>query len=120
MALETNTVDLDAARFEGGDEVCGSGGFGAGIVDVVIIVVELDVWVIKGGSLKGDGDVLGADGVVEDIRSVGTVVIEGFVHDVPGVTLALVVGDFALDMSLHSSNQSFVRPCTASNPVWQL
>jgi hypothetical protein len=32
-----------------------------------------------------------------DILSVGTIFIQGFVHDVPGVTLALVMSDFALD-----------------------
>ena len=57
MALEAYTVDFDATGVEGGDEVLGSGGFGAGIFDVVVIVVEFYGAVIEGGCFEGDGDV---------------------------------------------------------------
>jgi hypothetical protein len=65
MGLETDTVDLDSAGLEGGDEVCSGSGFGTGVLDVVVVVVELDVWVVESSGLESDGDVFGSDGVEE-------------------------------------------------------
>ena len=57
MGLEAYTVNFDASGFERGDEVLGSGGFGAGRFDIVVIVVEFYFAVVEGGSFEGDGDV---------------------------------------------------------------
>lgn len=94
MRLQPDAVDFDTPGFERFDEVQSSGGFGAGVFDVVVVVVELYTGVGGGCCLEGDGDVFGADGVKEDVGTVGAVVVEGFVHNVPGVTFAFVVCDF--------------------------
>jgi hypothetical protein len=61
MPLQTNAVDFYAAGFEGGDEILGRGCFGAGVFDVIVVVVELYTAVVESCGLEGDGDVLGAD-----------------------------------------------------------
>jgi len=57
MGLEAYTVNFDAAGFERGDEVLGSGGLSAGGFNVVVIVVKFYLAVVEGGSFEGDGDV---------------------------------------------------------------
>ncbi len=61
MGLEAYTVNFDAAGFERGDEVLGCSGFCAGVFDIVVIVVELYLAVVEGGSFEGDGDVFWSD-----------------------------------------------------------
>ncbi len=100
MCLQADAVDLDAPGFERLDEVLGSGGFGAGIFDVVVVVVQLYGRVGGGCGLEGDGDVLRADGVVEDVSTVGAVIVEGFVYNVPSIAFASVVGNFIGDVVL--------------------
>jgi hypothetical protein len=78
VRLETNTVDLDVSSLETLDKVLGSSGLGAGILNVVVIVVELDLEVVlldcsRGGS-ECNVDVVRADGVEPDVRSPGGVV----------------------------------------------
>lgn len=125
VALESDAVNLDVAGLEGLDDVPGGGGFGARVLDVVVIVVQLDVGVVESSSLECDGDVLGSNlallacscevshgaySVVEDINPVGTVVIESLIDHVPGIALALVMGDFTLDMFLQCSDERGVGP----------
>lgn len=101
VALQTDAVDAGAAvGLDLLDEGDGVGGLGAGVLDVVVIVVELGGRVGGGGGGKGQGDVLEAQGGVEDVGAVAAGVVEGFVDDVPGVALALVVADFAGDVRL--------------------
>jgi hypothetical protein len=126
MGLEADAVDLDAAGLERLDDVLGCGGLGPGVLDVVIVVVQLDIRIVQNCSLERDGDILssnlalvsishgvrlgGTYGGVEDVNPVGAIVIEGFIDHVPGVALALIVGDLALDMGLQRSNKGGVRP----------
>jgi hypothetical protein len=61
MGLEAYTVNFDAAGFERGDEVLGSGRFGAGGFDVVVIVIEFYLAVVESCSFEGNGDVFWSD-----------------------------------------------------------
>ena len=61
VALQTDAVDFDAARFEGFDEVLGGGGFGAAVFNIVVVVVEFHAGVVKRRGFEGNGDVFGSD-----------------------------------------------------------
>jgi len=61
VGLETDAVDLDVASFEALDEVECCGCFCAGVFNVVVVVVEFDVWVVEDGGFEGDGDVFGTN-----------------------------------------------------------
>lgn len=98
VALQTHTVNLGPVGLHLLDERYGVGGLGAGVLDVVVIVVQLGARVGSGGRREGQGDVVEAHGVVEDVGAVAARVVEGFIDDVPGVALALVVADFAGDV----------------------
>jgi hypothetical protein len=50
--------------------------------------------------------------VVEYISSIGTIIVKGFVDYVPGIALALVVSNFALNMSLHGRDKRCIGPGT--------
>jgi hypothetical protein len=89
MGLETNTVDSDPVLLEETDNALGTLGLGAGRLKVVVIVVQLGLGVGLGSGLEGQGEVFLAENLVEDGLAVGAVLVEGLVHDVPGVALAL-------------------------------
>lgn len=50
------------------------------------------------------------DGRVEDINSVGSVIIQSFVYNIPAVALALIMRDLVRNMVLHGSNESRISP----------
>lgn len=100
MPLQTDAVNLGAVRLDLLDEGHGVGGLGARVLDVVVVIVQLGGRVGSGGGGKGYRDVVEAHGVVEDVGAVAARVVEGFVDDVPGVALPLVVADFAGDVCL--------------------
>ena len=76
MALEADTIDGDAIGEELFDEVEHRGRLRARLLDVVVVDVQLRVRVRRAGGLKCDGDVGRVEGVVEDVRPPGTVVVE--------------------------------------------
>jgi hypothetical protein len=47
---------------------------------------------------------------VEDVNTVCPVVVEGFIYNIPGVALPLVVCDFVRDVVLQSSNEGCICP----------
>ena len=61
MALETNAVNFNATGFKRGDKVLCCSCFGAGVFNVVIVVIELYSGVILSGRLISDGNIFGAD-----------------------------------------------------------
>ena len=77
VALEADTVERDALGLERLDEVKERGRLRAGVLDVVLVDVELGVGVGSPGGLERDADVGGTKSVVEDIRAPGTVIVEG-------------------------------------------
>jgi hypothetical protein len=100
MPLQANAVDFGTSGLERLDEVERGGGFGAGVFDVVVVVVGLYGGVGGGCGLVGNGDVFRADGVVEDVGTIGAVVVEGFIYDILGITFAFAVGHFIGDVVL--------------------
>ena len=57
MTLKTDAVDFDPASFETCDYGLGGSCFGAGVFDVVIVVVEFYAGVVLSCGLEGYGDV---------------------------------------------------------------
>lgn len=76
VALETNTVDLDAVRLDQLDNLQGARGLVASPFNVVIVVVELHVGVGGGSGGKGNRKIGFTDGLVEDVLAVGAILIE--------------------------------------------
>ena len=48
-----------------------------GVFDVVVVDVELGARVCSTSSLESDGDESGVEGVVENVRTPSTVIVEG-------------------------------------------
>ena len=76
MALESDTIERHAGGLEGLDEVEQRRGLRAGVLNVVLVDVELGVRIGRTRCLKGDADVGGTEGVVEDVRAPCTVIVE--------------------------------------------
>lgn len=81
VALESDTVEWHAGGLERLDEVEQRGGLRAGVLDVVLVDVELGAWVGGARCLKSNADVGRAESVVEDIRAPGTVIVERLWRD---------------------------------------
>lgn len=81
VTLETDTIEGNVGSLELLDEVLESGRFGTGTLDVVIVDVEFGIRVGLSGCLEGDRDVVCAEGVVEDVCTEGTVIVEGLYMD---------------------------------------
>jgi hypothetical protein len=64
MRLESNAVDLDFSRLEFFDEVVSGGCLGAGVLEPVVVIVELDVF-----SGLGNGFLRKLEGEVEVFRA---------------------------------------------------
>lgn len=108
MTLKADAVDLGAILFDKFDDVLCAGGFGARRLNVIIVVVEFRGGVGGRGGCEGNGDVGGADGSVEDVLAVGAVFVEGFIHNIPVIALAFVVGHFVRDVVLHDIDEGGV------------
>jgi hypothetical protein len=115
MSLQADTINLDAPSLERLDEIQGGCGFGARVLDIVVVVIELHIWISGRSGLEGDGDVLWADGVIEDVRTVCPIIIEGFVYNIPSITFAFVMRDFINNMVLKSCNQGCICPRVGSD-----
>ena len=71
MGLETDAVDFYPAGLEGGDEGLRGGGFGAGVFDVVVVIVEFYVGIVLRCDFEGDWNVFGADLIEISMDCVG-------------------------------------------------
>ena len=76
MSLETDTVDTGTRGLHETDQPVGCGGLGAGVLDAVVVVVQLGGRVCCCGCGKGYGDICFSYGLVEDVGTVGSVVVE--------------------------------------------
>jgi hypothetical protein len=52
---------------------------------------------------------------VEDVNAVCPIVVEGFIYDIPGVALPLVMCDLVGDVVLQSSNEGCICPGARSD-----
>lgn len=118
VRLETDTVDLDATGLEAADEdIVSSSGLGAGSLDVVVVVVELDAEVVvldrALGLRESLVEIFRTDDLVEDtavVPSAGWVVSQSLVDDVPRVAVVAEVGNGLIDMVLHGGEKGLVGP----------
>lgn len=78
VALKTDTVNGNVRALKGFNEVLHSSGFGTCALNVVVVDVELGAGIGGACSLEGDGDVAGAEGIVEYVSAPCSVVVEGF------------------------------------------
>jgi len=78
MGLHSYTIDLDSSGFQSLDDIQSGGSFVACRLNVVVVVVELDIWVVFSGGGECDGDVFGTDLSCQDflcLRSVKLTVL---------------------------------------------
>lgn len=120
MCLCTNTVNLDVLLLETTDKLLHSLGLIAARLEVVVVDVELRVGVNLGGGLEGELKVVLADDVVEDGLAEGAIIVEGLVHNVPGVALALPLGEDLGDVVNHHGGESLLSPVTELDPFGEL
>jgi len=120
VALDTNTVEGDTLGLQTLDEVDHSSRLCTGILNVVVIDVELGIGVGCTSGLEGNGDVANADVVVEDIGTVGTIIVERLVDDIPAVYLTLIMTCDIGDVVRHGSSQRGVVPVAVSDPRREL
>lgn len=76
MPLETDAVDLDSRVLDELDNRTRTGGLRAAVFKVVVVVVKLNVRICGSGSSEGNGNICLADGLIEDVRTVGTVFVK--------------------------------------------
>ena len=76
MGLQANSINLDALGFDSFDDVLSSCSFGPWVLDVVIIIIKFGVGICCSRGSKGDGDVLRANDVVENVRTIGSIIVE--------------------------------------------
>lgn len=99
MRLEAHAIDLNPTSLKLRDELLGYRGFVAGVLNVVIVVVQLHAQVIVGdglrGGLKGEEEVLGANGVVPNVGlpGAGGRVAESLIHHIPRIAPVTKVCD---------------------------
>ena len=76
VALEANAVERDILRLEGFNEVEHCGRLRAGALDVVVVDVEFRTRIRSTRSVESNLDVGSAEGVVENIGTPSTIIIE--------------------------------------------
>ena len=91
MRLESDAIEWHARGLQRLHKVEERRRLRARILDVVLVDVQLRIRIRRARSLERDLDVGRAEGVVEDVRATGAVVVEGLIDDVPAVDLALIV-----------------------------
>lgn len=74
------------------------------------LTVELGGRISSGGSSKGHGEIRGPHCIVKDTRPPGTVVVKGFVHNVPGIAFALVMPHLTGNMGLDGGRERAICP----------
>lgn len=81
MVLEAYAVDLGAVRLHELDDILGGGGLDACVFEVVVVVIEFGVGVGNCCRGEGNGDVCGADVLIEDAVAVAAVFVEGYTEN---------------------------------------
>lgn len=76
MALESDTVDLDAPRLDKLDDAQSTLVLGVTVLEVIVVVEQLGCWVGGSSHAEGDGKVLLSNDAEEDVVSVRTVLVQ--------------------------------------------
>lgn len=120
MGLHSDATDLDAVVLQQLDDADGAIALVARRFEVVVVVVELDIRVDLASRAKGKFDELFPERRVEDGLAVRPVLVQGFVHNVPSVTFALVVLHDVCDMVDDYRAQVLSSPILRFDPGSQL
>ena len=120
VALQPDAVDPHTRGLDHVDQRDGCGRFSASVFDVIVIVVELGSRV--GGSSRGEceGDIRRSHDIVEHISAIVPAVIDRFVHDIPGIALALVVADLTSNVGIDDRGESRIGPRPGRHPRREL
>ncbi|KAI3475175.1 hypothetical protein L1887_63490 [Cichorium endivia] len=120
VGLEADAIDLDAVALDELDDALGAEGLIAVVLEVVVVVEELGLGRGLLGEAEGDGDEGLADGVVEDGRAVGAVLVQGLVDDVPARADVLVAAGDLKDVVLHDGDKGGVVKAALRDPCREL
>jgi hypothetical protein len=120
VSLETHTIDLITVLLDQLDNSESTIELGAGVLDVVIIVVQLSTGVSCCSRCEGNGDVCFADSLVKDIATVCAVFVQSLVDDIPGVTFALVVANLICDMVFENVDERGIVKVPVGDPSRKL
>lgn len=110
VALQADAVDAGAALLDDVDDLERLLLLVPGLLDVVVIIVELGVRVGGGRRLEGDGQVVGAQDAEEDRVAEAAAVLERLVDHVPGVALALEVAGDVADVRVDDAREGVAVP----------
>jgi hypothetical protein len=85
MGLQSYAVDSGSVRLDGLDDALGGARFGTGVLDIVVVVVELGAGPFRGFGCgrESERDVARPDDVVPYACTVGAVVEESLVDNIP-------------------------------------
>ena len=78
MALEADTIDGHAGGLERLDKVEQGCCLGAGVLDVVLVDVDLGARVCCASGVESNLDVVRAEGIVEDVTTPSTIIVASF------------------------------------------
>ena len=76
VALEAYTIERDVVRLEAVHEVEHRGGLRTGLLDVIVVDVELRIRVRSPGSIQGNRDEVSTKGIVENIGAPSSIIVE--------------------------------------------
>lgn len=111
VRFESHPIDADPVILEElHDFLTREIGSRAGVLDVVVIVVELGGRVGHSGRAVGDPDVFRSEDLETGVVAIGAVVVEGFVDDVPCVALPGPVFGFVVDVGDESGGEVLFGP----------
>jgi hypothetical protein len=90
------------------------------VLKVVVVVKEMGLGAGLLGELEGKGEESLADSVVERRRTVGTILVQGLVDNVPTSAHVLVSACKLGDMVLHDGDEGLVVKVASTNPCGKL
>ena len=128
VTLKPNTINLDASPLQLLDQILRCGALGTGILNVVVIVVQLHAQPILlhrlGRRFERHGHILLPDILQPYVTRVssGGAVSKGFVDDIPAIAAIAEMLDESGDVFLEDCREGGIRPILrwAGDPVWEL
>jgi hypothetical protein len=75
--LKAHTIDLHARVLDELHNSSGTSRLGTAVFEIVVVVVELDIWIGSCGGSECNGDIGFADGGVEDVGAIGAIFVQG-------------------------------------------
>ena len=101
VSLHADSRDGKSLLNERAEEICHTLHF-RGLVHGVVVVEELHIGVSLMCILESQGDVVGAQNLPEQTLAGGSVVLETFIADIPGIDATLEMTHNGIDMLTHA------------------